>query len=285
MSKKITIYHSPDADDAFMFHGLVSNHLETPGYEFVSELKDIESLNQLARDGAIDATAVSVHAYSHLNDNYSILTYGASMGEADYGPRLVTKASASNLSQLKRKPKIGLPGELTSATLAFKLYSLENNLTAETVQMHFEELEDAVLRGDIDAGLLIHEGQITHQEKGLKSVLDLGQWWWEKTELPLPLGVNIIKKSLPSEDKLACAKMLRDSIKFSMENREAAINYALSFGRGLSYEQADKFIGMYVNKRSVSMGDEGKRSIELFLQCGAEAGLCPKVSGIEFIAV
>ena len=141
------------------------------------------------------------------------------------------------------------------------------------------------MSGQIDAGLLIHEGQITHQEKGLKSVLDLGKWWWEKTELPLPLGVNIIKKSLPSEDKLACAKMLKESITFSMENREAAINYALSFGRGLSYDQADKFIGMYVNKRSIDLGAEGRKSIELFLKCGAEAGLCPKLQEIEFIGV
>lgn len=283
MNKKITVFHSPDADDAFMFHGLVSNHVQTPGYEFVSELKDIESLNQLARAGTIDATAVSVHAFSYLNDQYSIVTYGASMGEADYGPRLVTKANASNLSALKRTPRIGLPGELTSATLAFKLYALENSLTTEIVQMHFEELEDAVLRGEIDAGLLIHEGQITHQEKSLRSVLDLGQWWWEKTELPLPLGVNVVKKSLPKEDKTACAKMLRDSIKFSIENREAAITYALSFGRGLSYEQADEFIAMYVNKRSISLEEEGQKSIKLFLQCGAEAGLCPKVTNIEFI--
>jgi len=283
MNKKITIYHSPDADDAFMFHGLVSKHLQTPGYEFVSELKDIESLNQLARQGAIDATAVSVHAFSYLNGNYSILNYGASMGESDYGPRLVTKASASSLSSLIQKPRIGLPGELTSATLAFKLYALEHDLTAELVQMHFETLEDAVLKGEIDAGLLIHEGQITHQERGLKTILDLGKWWWEKTELPLPLGVNIVKKSLPIEDKLACAKMLSDSINFSMDNREAAIEYALSFGRGLSYEQADKFIGMYVNKRSVNLGVAGRQSIELFLKCGAEAGFCPDPGKIEFL--
>ena len=284
MPKQITIYHSPDADDAFMFHGLVSSAVETPGYEFISELKDIESLNQMARAGELDATAVSVHAFSYLADKYSILAHGASMGEADYGPRLVMKGDSKGLSVLRRKPRIGLPGELTSATLAFKLYARQTELDVETVQLHFEALEDAVLSGDIDAGLLIHEGQITHQKRGLKTVLDLGQWWWERTELPLPLGVNIVRKAFPSEDKIACAKMLLASIRYSMENREAAIQYALSYGRGLSFEQADEFVGMYVNRRTLDLGEDGKRSIKLFLQAGAEAGFCPPVHDIEFVS-
>ncbi len=280
MEREITIYHSPDADDAFMFYGLVGGGVSVPGYRFSSELCDIESLNQQARKGALDATAVSVHAFSYLADQYSILMHGASMGEKSYGPRLVAKQGAT----LKNRVRLALPGELTSATLAMKLYLREQEIQAEVSQLHFEEIEDAVLSGDFDAGLLIHEGQLTHQEKGLTSILDLGTWWWERTELPLPLGVNIVRRNFTAADKQAVARVLLNSIEFSMQHRSKATDHALSYGRGLSAEMADEFVRMYVNERTLDLGEEGQRSIRTFLQCGAEAGLCPPVGEIEFVA-
>lgn len=280
MSKTVTIYHSPDADDAFMFYGLVSGAISLPGYDFLSELKDIESLNQMTRRGELDATAVSVHAFSHLGGQYSILVHGASMGEMDYGPMLVVKQSSSLSS---KKMRIGLPGELTSATLAMKLYLKEQEMNCETIQLHFEEIEEAVLRSEIDAGLLIHEGQLTHQEKGLKSVVDLGQWWWEKTDLPLPLGVNVVRSSLAEDAKKAFASVLLGSIRYSMAHRAKALDYALSFGRGLERQKADDFVGMYVNERTLNLGEDGKNSIKLFLKCGAEAGFCPEVREFDFV--
>jgi len=285
MSKEIVIYHSPDADDAFMFHGMVSGAVSVPGYTFKSELSDIETLNQKAKHGEIDATAVSVHAFSLFSDQYAIVNHGASMGEKSYGPRLVCRTSESPLTTWRtRKLKMALPGELTSATLALKLFLKEQGLEVELQQMHFEAIESTVLNGDVDAGLLIHEGQLTHQELGLHTALDLGAWWWEKTEMPLPLGVNIVKKSLPLEDQKAIASILKRSIKYSLEHRDEALDYALSFGRGLPREKADKFVGMYVNDRTLDLGVDGRASIQMFLNCGGEAGFCPVVGDISYIS-
>lgn len=283
-TREVTIYHSPDADDAFMFYGIVSGNVTVPDYKINSELADIETLNQRAIKGELDITAVSVHAYSYLADRYAILTHGASMGEKNYGPKLISKTMQSPITAWRsRQLRLALPGTLTSATLAIKLYLQEQGIEADLRQMHFDEIESAVLTGEVDAGLLIHEGQITCREKGLNVVLDLGQWWWEKTELPLPLGINIIKKDLPFHDKQAAAAGLLHSIEYGMKHRREALAYALSYGRGLSEADADEFIGMYVNHRTLELGEEGKRAIWLFLQSGAEAGLCPNVSKIEFI--
>lgn len=279
MTQKITFFHSPDADDAFMFYGMVSGNVTVPGYEFAHDLKDIESLNQMAKKGLLDSTAVSVHAYAYLSDQYSILRYGASMGEKEYGPKVVVKPGIT-WGDIKR---VAVPGELTSALLSFKLYLAESGMKIETPLMDFDRIQEAVIDGTIEAGLIIHEGQITHERAGLVEILDLGKWWWKKHQLPLPLGVNVIKKSLSADAQKACAKALKESIEYSLAHREDALQYALSYGRGLSHEDADTFVGMYVNERTRDLGAEGMKSIELFLKEGFEQKLIPRLIVPEFI--
>jgi 1,4-dihydroxy-6-naphthoate synthase len=284
LHNEITIYHSPDADDAFMFYGLTSGAISYPGYTFRHNLSDIETLNQRARRGEIDCTAVSVHAFAYLAKDYVMLRSGASMGGADYGPRLVA------LSQLDlksgKKLRIALPGAMTSATLAMRIYLTENGIDAELVQLGFDAVQHAVKNGEVDCGVIIHEGQITHGAMGLVCVLDLGAWWWEKTEgLPLPLGVNIVKRALGAQAIAATATVLKGTIEYSLANREKALEYALSYGRGLSRGDADKFVGWYVNERTVDIGVDGEKSVRMFLELGARYGLCPSTTDRElFVA-
>lgn len=283
MNQTITIYHSPDADDAFMFYGLSCGAVNIPGYNFQHELSDIESLNHRAIKGEIDVTAVSVHAYAYMSQNYSILNCGASMGGADYGPRLVIKKdSAASLSN-KQIKTIAIPGSLTSATLALRMYLHQHKLNAELVNIKFDQVEEAVNSGQVDAGLIIHEGQLTHEKLGLKTILDLGVWWWNDYKLPLPLGVNVIKKSLGKEASVAVKQALSQSINFSLQNRKAALDYALQYGRGISMEEADKFVDMYVNERTQDLAESGHKSIQIFLQLAADYNLIPKMPTIEFI--
>lgn len=277
-SKRVTIYHSPDADDAFMFYGLTSGNVSYPGYEFSHALKDIESLNQMARRGEIDCTAVSVHAYAYLAQDYVILRSGASMGGADYGPRLVSCASFDIRDGRKRR--LAIPGELTSAALALRIFLAQNRIEAELVAMHFEAVQDAVKSGEVDAGVIIHEGQITHEREGLVTVLDLGKWWWDTHQLPLPLGVNIVHRKLGAEGIQATATVLKGTIEYSLAHRQEALAYALSYGRGISAEDADKFVGWYVNDLTVDLGQDGTRSIRLFLSLGAQLGLIPEIEPI-----
>ncbi len=271
---EITIYHSPDADDAFMFYGLTSGAIQYPGYTFSHKLSDIETLNQRAKRGEIDCTAVSVHAFSYIAKDYVMLRSGASMGGADYGPRLVATKGLDLTDGVKRR--VAVPGPMTSATLALRIYLTEAGIDAELVQMGFDEVQHAVKNGSVDCGVIIHEGQITHGAMGLVCVLDLGEWWWKKTEgLPLPLGVNIAKRSLGSAAIAATATVLKGTIEYSLANREKALDYALSYGRGLSRGDADKFVGWYVNERTVDIGDDGEKSVRMFLELGARYGLCP----------
>lgn len=271
---EITIYHSPDADDAFMFYGLTSGAIKYPGYTFTHKLSDIETLNQRAKRGEIDCTAVSVHAFSYIAKDYVMLRSGASMGGADYGPRLVATKSFELTDGTKRR--IAVPGPMTSATLALRIYLTEAGVDAELVQMGFDEVQHAVKNESVDCGVIIHEGQITHGAMGLVCVLDLGEWWWKKTEgLPLPLGVNIVKRALGAAAITATATVLRGTIEYSLANREKALDYALSYGRGLSRGDADKFVGWYVNDRTVDIGDDGEKSVRMFLELGARYGLCP----------
>jgi 1,4-dihydroxy-6-naphthoate synthase len=281
MSKRvITIYHSPDADDAFMFYGLVSGAISDPHIEYRHELCDIESLNQRARNAELEVTAASVHAYAYLADEYAILRTGASMGGVDYGPRLVAK---KNLSLQDGKPRsIAIPGELTSAALALRMYAHEKNLQIEFVNMHFDKVQEAVKNGEIEAGVIIHEGQLTHQREGLVTVLDLGQWWWEETRLPLPLGVNIVKRSLGTEVMKSVGKALRGSVEYALEHRKSALEYAMSYGRGLALEDADRFVSMYVNERTRDLGTEGMESITRFLKKAAEYKLIPQMPRLDF---
>lgn len=280
--REVTIYHSPDADDAFMFYGMVQGAVQVPGYSFRHELKDIESLNKLALRGELEVTAVSVHAFAFLKNRYAILRCGASMGGKDYGPRLIARTPI-DLKDGKVRT-IALPGELTSAALATKLYLREQGIEAELVYRHFEEIQPAVKSGELECGVIIHEGQITHQREGLTTVLDLGKWWWDDTSLPLPLGINIVTKELGAEGMRAVQTALHQSIEYSLAHRSDALDYALSYGRGLSREDADRFVAMYVNERTRDIGREGIDAINLFISRGRAAGLIPAEVEVEFVS-
>ena len=278
----ITIYHSPDADDAFMFYGIVSGNVELPGVNLHSALSDIESLNHRAIRGEIDVTAISVHALAYCGAEYAVLSCGASMGGEHYGPRLVTTDPS-----VMQKPnlRIGSPGELTSATLALRLYLKEKGMDAEIVHLRFDEVEGAVAAGTVDAGVIIHEGQLTLERAGFAVAVDLGAWWWNRTGgLPLPLGINVAKKSLGLPLIRQVSNALRESVMFSMRYREEALQYALPFGRGIALSDADEFVRMYVNERTLNLGEQEKASIVRFLREGAECGFVPAVIAPEFIA-
>ncbi len=283
--KSITIYHSPDADDAFMFYGLACGAIRDEKFEFRHELKDIESLNHLACRRELEVTAVSVHAYAYLADAYSILPCGASMGGEDYGPCVVTKGS----TKIPKDPwKVAVPGELTSAVLAMRLWARESGVAVIEYPMHFEEIMSAVSEGAIDAGLIIHEGQITHQRDGFREVLNLGAWWWNRHGLPLPLGVNIVKRDLGAEACQAVGRVLRGSIEYALSHRTEALEYALSYGRGITAQEADRFVAMYVNDWTLDLGANGRQSIELFLSQAVDQGLLNSehcLSKLQFVSL
>ncbi len=272
----IHLAHSPDADDAFMFYALAKERIDTEGLQFEHVLRDIQTLNEWAREGKMEVTAISVHAYAYVHDKYAILTSGASMGDG-YGP-LIVSAEPMTPDDL-RQVTIAVPGLLTSAYLALKLYLPE----ARTVVMHFDEILPAVQQKQVPAGLLIHEGQLTHPQAGVHAVVDLGAWWKAQTGLPLPLGVNAVRRDLPQEVQQRVARILRRSIEYSLAHRQEALQYALEFGRGIGQEVADRFVGMYVNDWTVDIGEAGKEAIRLFLARGAEAGITPPVGEVEFI--
>jgi 1,4-dihydroxy-6-naphthoate synthase len=276
---KITIAHSPDSDDAFMHYALARHKIETGEFEFEHILKDIESLNRAAQNSTYDVTALSIHAYAYLHEKYSLLSHGASMGE-EYGP-MVVAARAYSLDEIKSQV-VAIPGRQTSAYLALKLFAPE----IETVEMSFDEILPAVIAGDVPAGLLIHEGQLTYAQSGTHLVLDLGKWWSEQTGgLPLPLGGNAIRRDLPKSVKHEVSSLLKASIQYALEHREEALDYALEFARGLEEERdlTDRFVGMYVNKRTLDYGDDGRRATQLFLDKGFEAGIIPHKVIVEFV--
>ena len=276
MPRIIRVAHSPDSDDAFMFYALAENKLDTGDLEFVHELQDIETLNRRALAGELEVTAVSIHAYAHLADKYALLPHGASMGEG-YGPRLVAREPLQR-AQLAGA-RIAVPGTLTSAYLALKLYYPR----AETVTVPFDEIIEHVASGQSDGGLLIHEGQLTYQDAGLHLIADLGEWWAGETNgLPLPLGGNVIRKDLGPELMRTVSRLLRDSIAYALDHRGAALAHAQSYGRGLDDEQTDEFVGMYVNQRTLDYGESGRRAVQLFLDRGYEAGLIPTRVAVEW---
>lgn len=274
--RTISVAHSPDSDDAFMFYGLATNKLETEGLKFEHVLRDIQTLNEDAKNGVYDVTAISFHAYSYVSDKYALLPHGASIGDK-YGPIVVAKEP--------RKPeeigsmRIAVPGELTSAYLALRLY----NRDFEHVVIPFDEIIEAVQKGKVDAGLLIHEGQLFYKQMGLDKVLDLGEWWHEKTGLPLPMGGNVIRRDLGPELMKKVSKHLHRSIMYSMENREDALAYAMQFARDMSPELADRFVAMWVNDLTLDYGERGKEGVRRFLKEGVEAGLIPHEVDIEFV--
>ena len=280
----ITVAHSPDSDDAFMHYALAEGKIETGDIEFRHVLQDIESLNHAAADGKYEVTALSIHAYALLSEKYALLNHGASMGEAGakgYGPRLVSREPFT-AEQIKAE-KVAIPGRLTSAYLALKLWAPQ----IETVEMSFDEILPAVTRGEVAAGLLIHEGQLTYGDTGVHLIADMGVWWGEETGgLPLPLGGNAIRRDLDPDLKKRVSHLLRESIRYSLEHREEALDYAISYARGMETDRTrvDAFVGMYVNSRTLDYGDDGRRAVQLFLDRGFEAGLIPHRADVEFVA-
>lgn len=259
-----------------MFYALAEGKIDTGDLRYVHELQDIESLNQRALRGELEVTAVSIHAYAYLADRYALLPHGASMGD-HYGPRLVAREPMSR-AQVRGK-RIAIPGPLTSAFLALRLYEPD----FVPVPTPFDVIEDAVERGDVDLGLLIHEGQLTFADRGLHLVADMGEWWFTETGLPLPLGGNVVRKDLGVDLTKDISRHLRASIAYGLEHRAGALDHAMQFARGLERGRADTFVGMYVNDWTLDYGDRGRQAVRLFLQRGYEAGFIPKRVQVEFI--
>jgi len=271
----IRIAHSPDSDDAFMFYALAKDKLPTGKFRFHHTLQDIETLNRKAFDGVYEVTAISFHAYPYLEDKYVLLPSGASMGDG-YGPMVVARELFGQ-NELRGK-RIAVPGKLTSACLVLKLFQPDY----EEVVIPFDQIMDAVKRGDVDAGLLIHEGQLTYAEEGLSLIVDFGAWWRDTTGLPLPLGGNVIRRDLGMEDIKEISRLLKASIQYSLDHREEALKYALEFARDLDPAKADRFVGMYVNDRTLDYGEDGRKAVQLFFDKAYETGIIPKPVKAEF---
>ncbi len=273
----VRVAHSPDSDDAFMFYAINQKKIDTKGYEFVDILSDIETLNKEALKGTYEVSAISIHAFPYVADKYALLSSGASMGD-NYGPMVVSK-EPFDVKELKNK-KIAVPGTLTSAFLALRLFEPEVNY----VVIPFDKIIEEVKAGNVDAGLIIHEGQLTYKDEGLTCIVDLGKWWYEKTGgLPLPLGGNVIRKDLGYTVMKEISEILRESIKYSLAHREEAVEYALKYARGMDKNKADKFIGMYVNDLTIDYGERGKKAIQLFLKEAYERGFIPVLPEITFV--
>ncbi|MFV0446722.1 MAG: menaquinone biosynthesis family protein [Planctomycetaceae bacterium] len=286
---KIHVGHSPDPDDAFMFHALANNKIDTGRYEFTHELKDIETLNRRAFKGELELTAVSLHGYAYLTDKYALCSCGASMGD-NYGPMIVAREPMTRES-LQGKT-IAIPGTLTTAFLTCCLWmggrgdDVRKQQTGGKFRFEvhpFDQILNVVAAGKADAGLIIHEGQLTYQTQGLQLVVDLGQWWMEETGLPLPLGGNAIRRDLGRETMEEVTALLKESIQYGLAHRDEALEHALQYGRDLDQGQADKFVGMYVNDWTLDFGPRGREAIARLLQRGHAAGLIPHAVNLDFI--
>jgi 1,4-dihydroxy-6-naphthoate synthase len=277
MKKEIKVAHSPDSDDAFMFYGLATDRLDTGELRFVHVLKDIQSLNQIAMTTReYDVTAVSFHAYAYIADHYLLLPHGASIGDG-YGPILVAREEFP-LDEIASK-RIAVPGTLTSAFLALRLHTPDFEYSV----VPFDQIIDEVVKGEYDAGLLIHEGQLTYQEDGLVKVLDLGEWWKRETGLPLPMGGNAIRRELGPELQHEVSRWLHRSIEFSMENRRDALAYAMQFAREMPVETADRFVAMWVNKSTLGYTERDRRAVQLMLDEGYRKGVIPSQVKVDFV--
>jgi len=275
-TREIKVAHSPDSDDAFMFYGMATNKIRVPGVKFTHTLGDIETLNRKAMEGFYDITAVSFHAYPYIQDKYAIMPSGGSVGEG-YGPMIV---AARNMSvEEVTKVKIAVPGTMTTAYLALKLFAPD----CVTEVVPFDQIIPRVLEGKYEAGLIIHEGQLTYGKEGLHRIVDMGKWWRDQTGLPLPLGGNAIKRDLGPEMILACCNALRDSIQYALDHREEALQYAMQFARDLDVQQADKFVGMYVNQRTLDYGKDGREAITKLLDTGYQRGIIPNKPAVDFV--
>ena len=275
-TSEIRLAHSPDCDDAFMFYALATGKLRVPGLKFTHILSDIESLNQAAQAETYDVTAVSVYAYPFIAEKYILLDCGASFGEG-YGP-IVVSARPMKREELRGR-KVAIPGTKTTSYLVLKLFEPE----VETVTMPFDKILDAVNAKEVEAGLLIHEGQLLYAQAGLHRVVDLGIWWQEQTGLPLPLGANAIRRSLGPALGQQVARAIRESIAYALEHREEALNYALQFARDMDPALADKFVGMYVNRWTLNFGDEGRKAVHELLARAKSAGLLPRTARVDFL--
>ena len=276
--RDISVAHSPDSDDAFMFYALATNKVRVPGLKFSHTLCDIETLNRQAREGKgfYDVTAISFHAYPYIQENYALLPSGGSVGEG-YGPMIIA-AKAFSPGEIRTK-KIAIPGTLTTAYLALKLF----DPAIETEVVPFDQIMPQVEAGKYEAGLIIHEGQIMYDRHGLHKIVDLGKWWRDKTGLPLPLGGNAVRRSLGKETLPLVAKALKDSIQYGLDHRDEALEYAMQFARDLDRSLANRFVSMYVNERTVDYGDEGRRAIKLLLDEGYKAKLIPIKAKVDFV--
>ena len=279
MPRTIHVAHSPDSDDAFMFYALAADKLDTGDLRYVHELSDIESLNQRARRAELEVTAVSIHAYAYIWREYALLGSGSSMGDG-YGPRLVsTRPRPADPRVALRGLRVAVPGLLTTAYLALKLYQPD----IVQVVVPFDRIEEAVHRGEVDVGLLIHEGQLTYGDAGLHLWDDLGAWWLGDTGLPLPLGGNAVRRDLGGAVITQIARDLRASIVYALEHREPALAHAKQFNRGIGDERTDTFVGMYVNHWTVDYGPRGRRAVQVLLDRGYEAGVIPEQVRVEFV--
>src|SRR5688572_11002070 len=274
--REIVCAHSPDSDDAFMFYGLATRKIRSRLVNFRHVLSDIETLNQKAREGVYELTAISYHAYPYVAEKYALMASGSSIGD-NYGPMIVANASIEPAG-LKGK-RIAIPGKLTTAYLAFKLYQPD----FEAVVVPFDKIIEAVEEKSVDAGLVIHEAQLTYAKGGFHKIVDLGVWWKQKYNLPLPLGANALLRSLPDDVKSECSRMMRESIQYALDNRQQALQYAMEFARDMEPALADKFVGMYVNHYTVDCGEDVPKAAQLLLDLGYEAGIIPHKIKVEFV--
>jgi 1,4-dihydroxy-6-naphthoate synthase len=282
MPDKITIHlgHSPDPDDAFMFYGLATGAMDSGPYEFKHILQDIQTLNERAMKSELEVTAISLHAYPYVSKNYALMACGCSMGD-NYGPMIVSKKPYTlHDLQTNKELRIAIPGTMTTAFLAA---SIAIGKGFRNIVKPFDEILQYVEAGHADAGLIIHEGQLTYQNHGMVCCLDLGKWWMERTGLPLPLGGNVIRRDLGPKHVIDVTRILKKSIQFSLDHREEAVKYALRFGRDMNIELADKFVGMYVNKWTLDYGPRGREAVNRLLDEGTAIGMIPKCTPVEFI--
>jgi 1,4-dihydroxy-6-naphthoate synthase len=275
-TREIKVAHSPDSDDAFMFYGMATNKIRVPGVKFAHTLCDIETLNRKALEGYYDITAISFHAYPYIQEKYAVMPSGGSVGEG-YGPMIV--ATRNIPVEEISKIKIAVPGTMTTAYLTLKLFAPD----AVTEVVPFDEIIPKVLEGKYEAGLIIHEGQLTFNKVGLQRIVDMGKWWRDLTGMPLPLGGNAIKRDLGPALTTSCCNALRDSIQYALDHREEALQYAMQFARDLDVQQADKFVGMYVNERTLDYGKDGREAIVKLLEMGYERGIIPHKPSVDFV--
>ena len=275
-TEKVRIGHSPDSDDAFMFYALAKGLIPTDPYEIVHVIEDIETLNQRALAAELEVTAISVHAYAYVAKDYMFMPCGASIGD-QYGPLVVSKAPIDSLAG----KRIAIPGKMTTAYLTLSL--LEPDFEAET--RPFDTILDAVQGDEVDAGLIIHEGQLTYAREGLHKVIDLGEWWYEETGLPLPLGANVIRRSLGTEKIREITALLKQSIQYSLEHRERGLEYAMTYARDMETSLADQFVGMYVNDYTLDYGEKGRAGVRELLHRGNAAGIIPHRVDVDFVSL